>query len=236
MGFLKSTISQHGPVLEPCQFGVPAVIRQRSRPTVLRCRLNGDRHFPYGVCYHLKRHRTLVSRRVMVDAIEGTELRASRQPVDGKSIRVPSSGTSDDLCRSHVHSTGGAGCLLWRNCLRRTEGHTRSLCFYGRSPRKLFRGSINGHLHVCVSLGSCSAPVWSKWNWLTREVTVPRVLRLLGPLERQIVMNILWLDASIPAPTMSSWVVREGKKSVPQIISLENPSNMNTPDSMNKPS
>lgn len=48
-------------------------------------------------------------------------------------------------------------------------------------------------------------------------------LRLLGPLERQIVMNILWLDASIPASTMSSWVVREGKKSVFWIIPSGNP-------------
>ena len=31
-------------------------------------------------------------------------------------------------------------------------------------------------------------------------------------------MNILWLDASIPASTMSSWVVREGKKSVFWVI------------------
>lgn len=45
-------------------------------------------------------------------------------------------------------------------------------------------------------------------------MTANRALRLFGPLERQIVMNILWLDASIPASNMSSWVVREGKKSV----------------------
>lgn len=44
------------------------------------------------------------------------------------------------------------------------------------------------------------------------------IFRLLGPLERQIVMNILWLDASIPAPTMSSWVVREGKKQYEQAL------------------
>jgi len=31
-------------------------------------------------------------------------------------------------------------------------------------------------------------------------------------------MNILWLDASIPASTMSSWVVREGKKSVLRVF------------------
>ena len=36
-------------------------------------------------------------------------------------------------------------------------------------------------------------------------------------------MNILWLDASIPASTMSSWVVREGKKSVTWVIPCGNP-------------
>jgi transcription initiation factor TFIIH subunit 4 len=37
-------------------------------------------------------------------------------------------------------------------------------------------------------------------------------------------MNILWLDASIPAATMSSWVVREGKKSVFWVTASRNPS------------
>lgn len=50
-----------------------------------------------------------------------------------------------------------------------------------------------------------------------------RSLRLLGPLERQVVMNILWLDASIPASTMSSWVARDGKKSVLWIVPGGNP-------------
>ena len=36
-------------------------------------------------------------------------------------------------------------------------------------------------------------------------------------------MNILWLDASIPASTMSSWVAREGKKSVFWVILFGNP-------------
>lgn len=35
---------------------------------------------------------------------------------------------------------------------------------------------------------------------------------LLGPLERQVVMNLLWLDSAIAATTLSAWVTREGKK------------------------
>ena len=36
--------------------------------------------------------------------------------------------------------------------------------------------------------------------------------RLLGPLERQIVMNLLWLESSIPASTMAAWVSHEVRK------------------------
>lgn len=38
--------------------------------------------------------------------------------------------------------------------------------------------------------------------------------RLLGPLERQIVMNLLWLDSAIPASTVVAWITREGRKYV----------------------
>jgi hypothetical protein len=34
---------------------------------------------------------------------------------------------------------------------------------------------------------------------------------LLGAVERQLVMNLLWLDLPIQTSTMSSWVTREGK-------------------------
>lgn len=56
-------------------------------------------------------------------------------------------------------------------------------------------------------------------------------------------MNILWLDTSIPASTMSSWIVREGKKSVFRVIPYGNPhllytqlltSERNVPDNMIK--
>jgi hypothetical protein len=36
--------------------------------------------------------------------------------------------------------------------------------------------------------------------------------RLLAPLERQIVMNLLWLESPIHASTMAAWIIREGKK------------------------
>ncbi|KAI0749318.1 transcription factor Tfb2 [Daedaleopsis nitida] len=53
-------------------------------------------------------------------------------------------------------------------------------------------------------------------NTLTRLYQKPScclsVFRLLRPLERQLVMNLLWLEMQIPASTMAAWVTREGKK------------------------
>ncbi|KAI0649176.1 transcription factor Tfb2 [Trametes meyenii] len=53
-------------------------------------------------------------------------------------------------------------------------------------------------------------------NMLTRLYQKPSaclsIFRLLRPLERQIVMNLLWLDVQIPPSTMAAWVTREGKK------------------------
>ncbi|KAH8118107.1 transcription factor Tfb2 [Phellopilus nigrolimitatus] len=46
------------------------------------------------------------------------------------------------------------------------------------------------------------------------------VFRLLAPLERQIVMNLLWLESTIPAPTMVSWVNRQGKKLYENALSI----------------
>ncbi|KAH9985132.1 transcription factor Tfb2-domain-containing protein [Russula vinacea] len=39
------------------------------------------------------------------------------------------------------------------------------------------------------------------------------IFRLLGAVERQLVMNLLWLDLPIQTSTLSSWVTREGKAS-----------------------
>ncbi|EGN99192.1 hypothetical protein SERLA73DRAFT_90464 [Serpula lacrymans var. lacrymans S7.3] len=53
-------------------------------------------------------------------------------------------------------------------------------------------------------------------NTLTRLYQRPSscfsIFRLTGPLERQIIMNLLWLESAIPIATMSAWVIREGKK------------------------
>ena len=35
---------------------------------------------------------------------------------------------------------------------------------------------------------------------------------LLRPLERQLIMNLLWLESPIPLSTMSAWVTPEGRK------------------------
>ncbi|KAM5530864.1 hypothetical protein V8D89_015449 [Ganoderma adspersum] len=37
------------------------------------------------------------------------------------------------------------------------------------------------------------------------------IFRLLQPLERQVVMNLLWLETPIPGSTMAAWVTREGR-------------------------
>ncbi|KAI9454703.1 transcription factor Tfb2-domain-containing protein [Russula earlei] len=39
------------------------------------------------------------------------------------------------------------------------------------------------------------------------------IFRLLGAVERQLVMNLLWLESPIQTSTMSSWVTKEGKAS-----------------------
>ena len=36
--------------------------------------------------------------------------------------------------------------------------------------------------------------------------------RLLAPIERQLIMNLLWLESAIPVSTMAAWVIREGRK------------------------
>ncbi|EPT05609.1 hypothetical protein FOMPIDRAFT_1027205 [Fomitopsis schrenkii] len=38
------------------------------------------------------------------------------------------------------------------------------------------------------------------------------IFRLLRPLERQLILNLLWLESSIPMSTMSAWVTPEGRK------------------------
>ncbi|KAH9838443.1 transcription factor Tfb2-domain-containing protein [Rhodofomes roseus] len=53
-------------------------------------------------------------------------------------------------------------------------------------------------------------------NALTRLYQRPSsclsIFRLLRPLERQLIMNILWLESATPLSTMSAWVTQEGKK------------------------
>ncbi|KAF5377485.1 hypothetical protein D9615_005117 [Tricholomella constricta] len=53
-------------------------------------------------------------------------------------------------------------------------------------------------------------------NTLTRLYQLPSsclsIYRLLAPLERQLVMSLLWLESAIPASMMAAWVVHEGKQ------------------------
>ncbi|GBE88578.1 RNA polymerase II transcription factor B subunit 2 [Sparassis crispa] len=38
------------------------------------------------------------------------------------------------------------------------------------------------------------------------------IFRLLRPLERQLITNLLWLESAIPVSTMGAWVTRDGRK------------------------
>ncbi|CAA7267465.1 unnamed protein product [Cyclocybe aegerita] len=53
-------------------------------------------------------------------------------------------------------------------------------------------------------------------NTLTRLYQRPSsclsLFRLLAPVERQIIMNLLWLESVISPATMLTWVLREGRK------------------------
>ncbi|KAF9532674.1 transcription factor Tfb2-domain-containing protein [Crepidotus variabilis] len=53
-------------------------------------------------------------------------------------------------------------------------------------------------------------------NTLTRLYQRPSsclsLFRLLEPVERQIIMSLLWLESAIPQSTMNTWVNREGRK------------------------
>ncbi|KAF5327195.1 hypothetical protein D9619_004975 [Psilocybe cf. subviscida] len=44
------------------------------------------------------------------------------------------------------------------------------------------------------------------------------IFRLLAPLERQIIMNLLWLESAIPASTMAAWVMRESRKLYEEVL------------------
>ncbi|KAI0703764.1 transcription factor Tfb2-domain-containing protein [Cytidiella melzeri] len=46
------------------------------------------------------------------------------------------------------------------------------------------------------------------------------IFRLLGPLERQLVMNLLWLESAILVTTMAAWVTAEGKKAYETALSV----------------
>ncbi|KIJ92372.1 hypothetical protein K443DRAFT_685300 [Laccaria amethystina LaAM-08-1] len=52
-------------------------------------------------------------------------------------------------------------------------------------------------------------------NTLTKLYSNPSsclsMFRLLDPISRQLIMNLLWLESAIPASTMAAWVTWEGK-------------------------
>ena len=44
------------------------------------------------------------------------------------------------------------------------------------------------------------------------SICLTHVRRLLRSLEKQIIMNLLWLESAINATTMAAWVIREHRK------------------------
>lgn len=56
------------------------------------------------------------------------------------------------------------------------------------------------HIPVCMML-----------TWLMQPDS-RNLTSLLRPLERQLILNLLWLESSIPMSTMSAWVTHEGRK------------------------
>ncbi|KAG2145312.1 transcription factor Tfb2 [Suillus bovinus] len=46
------------------------------------------------------------------------------------------------------------------------------------------------------------------------------IFRLLGPIERQLIMNLLWLESAPPAATMSAWVLPEGKNAYDSALAV----------------
>lgn len=61
-------------------------------------------------------------------------------------------------------------------------------------------------------------------NTLTRLYQRPSsclsIFRLLGPLERQLIMNLLWPETAIPTSTMAAWVVPDGKNDYEEALSV----------------
>lgn len=46
------------------------------------------------------------------------------------------------------------------------------------------------------------------------------IFRLLGPIERQLIMNLLWLESALSATTMSAWVLPEGKSAYDSALAV----------------
>ncbi|KAI0090289.1 transcription factor Tfb2 [Irpex rosettiformis] len=86
-------------------------------------------------------------------------------------------------------------------------------------PTEDSASSVEGTSHALLAFLQSQSQ-----NTLTRLYQKPSsclsIFRLLGPLERQLVMNLLWLESAIPAPTMAAWVTSEGKKAYEIALSV----------------
>ena len=66
---------------------------------------------------------------------------------------------------------------------------------------------------------SCLSILRLRFTWTLATNRLTCVCRLLRPLEKQIIMNLLWLESAINATTMAAWVTRESRKYIALFMS-----------------
>jgi len=59
---------------------------------------------------------------------------------------------------------------------------------------------------------SCLSIFRSFHSWAYSSALSDPCISLLAPLERQIVMNLLWLESAIATSTMVAWIQHDGRK------------------------
>jgi hypothetical protein len=114
-------------------------------------------------------------------------------------------------------------CLLQIQVPRLPTIYTLCYRFSRPSPKIRSLASISVLRHVSLSFGaSISLALLSTFVWIAAGLTL-YMRRLLGAIERQLVMNLLWLETAVPTIMMSSWVAKDKRK----CVSLIPPKNKN---------
>ncbi len=99
------------------------------------------------------------------------------------------------------------GCPVPLESPRNNKSVVSTLFFHffrpSHKPLSLACTSVLPHVFPYFGMLECDVPHRTSSN---------ASISLLGAVERQLVMNLLWLESSIPTATMSSWVTKDGKK------------------------